>query len=227
MKVLVVGGTRGIGYALAKHFKSKGAEVGIVGRSYDLIQSVARELDVVGCRADVGCEEGARVVLWACEALGGIDVVINTAGMFSGSSKDLVATNVLGAFDIIEAAVKVMGSGSLVLLSGGGVGGPNVGKDCSPLYAASKAAVVTLVECMARENPHVRINAVAPGLVKSDMRPDGKEGPSKAVELIDWLCSDAAKHLTGRLVAVRDPREWWDDKRFHGESDLGRLRRTM
>lgn len=226
MKTLIVGGSRGIGYALAWHFKKiRKDDVCIVARTAEELEESAKRLKVKSFPGDV--RASADVVASAAKLLGGLDVVVNTAGVFTAKSdSELLEINVLGALGICTAAAKILPPKSrIILFSGGGVGGPGVGKECSALYAASKAAVVQLTECLAQEHPELRINAIAPGRVATKMRDNVGSSPVGAVQCVDWLCSDEAKDITGRLIsASRDGGIW--TSRVLGW-DWGKLRRVM
>jgi len=81
-KVLVTGGTTGIGYETAKLLRSQGAQVVICGRNEEKVQAVAAELDVYGIRADVSNETDIEnMFAFALEKLGGLNVLINNAGL--------------------------------------------------------------------------------------------------------------------------------------------------
>jgi cyclic-di-GMP-binding biofilm dispersal mediator protein len=233
-KVLIVGGSRGIGYALAWHFKKiRKDDVCIVARTAEEVELAGKTLRAKWFQGDI---READICEKSRELLGGLDIVISTAGVFemtdvpgvSGtiSPLDFLNINVLGPFRICKSAAKILAhGGSIVLFSGGGVGGPDVGKDCSALYAASKAAVVQLTECLAREHPELRINAVAPGRVATKMRDGIGSTPAGTIHCVDWLCSDEAKNVTGRLVSVTRDGGVWTSREL-GE-DWGKLRRLM
>ena len=226
MKLLITGGTRGIGFALAKHFAGRGDDVCIVGRKRDHVDGA---VDALGCRgivADVGVSCG--LAAWAKEAMGGLDAAICAAGVWHAGDTDVVYTNVLGSWNTALDACRTMSDGgSVVLFAGGGVGGPNVLP--GSLYAATKAAVVVMAESLALQYPKLRINSVAPGQVATELTGGVGEGPEKAVELVSWLLSDEAKHITGRCVAVRDERvvEWSAKYYDCDDGNHGRLRRVL
>jgi cyclic-di-GMP-binding biofilm dispersal mediator protein len=231
-KVLIVGGSRGIGYALAWHFKKiRKDDVCIVARTAEEVELAGKTLRAKWFQGDI---RDADVCEKSRELLGGLDIVISTAGVFAedtgvfteDTANNLLEINVLGPFWICESAAKMLAhGGSVILFSGGGVGGPDVGKDCSAIYAASKAALVQLTECLAREHPELRINAVAPGRVATKMRDGIGSTPAGTVHCVDWLCSDEAKNVTGRLVSVTRDGGVWTSREL-GE-DWGKLRRLM
>jgi NAD(P)-dependent dehydrogenase (short-subunit alcohol dehydrogenase family) len=196
-RVLVTGGATGIGLAVAAHFAAAGAAVCVVGRRAAVVAEAMASLHVDGFAGDVldHC-----IAERAADRLGGLDVLVNAAGV-NDDELAMVLTNVLGAYRVCRAALEC-GARHVVLFSGGGVGGPAPGVGVSPLYTATKAAVVQLAECLARAHPGARVNACAPGAVATAMTGGHGDHPDKAVALIAWLCSDACD-VTGQLVSVR------------------------
>jgi len=218
-RVLVVGGSRGIGLAITTHFKQRGDAVFITAR-YG-IEDICDRLGVYGAHGHVA-QDAHDIVRKAHLALGGLDIVINTAGTISGRDNAVIETNVLGTWRLCQEAL-VYRPESIVLFSGGGVGGPHPGADVDALYTATKAAVVQMAECLAARYPGTRVNSVAPGQVAT--RLTGWQGASAdaAVALVDWLTSAAGRHVTGRLVSVREGTEYWAEP----EPEAGKLRRIM
>lgn len=242
----VSGASRGIGRYLAELLAGHGASLALCARSErDLVELATRlEADhgvkVHAAPADV-CDRHA-VIAFAEEALrslGPADVVINNAGALGpvGPVGDVDAdlwehafrVNLIGTVNLTSAFLGPMVErrrGSIVNLSGGGVGGPNVPSRISA-YTTSKAAVVALTEALARElEPHgVRANAVAPGAAPTSfMDPVLGAGPERGGEhlyettrrqreepdllerfgeLVLYLASDESAWLTGRLLSAR------------------------
>jgi NAD(P)-dependent dehydrogenase (short-subunit alcohol dehydrogenase family) len=221
---LVVGASRGIGLAVADHFKRKGDDVVTCARS-----------GAVSFHCDVANSDANWIVHHTIMSRGTPDRVIHCAGLYDKDPRDVVLVNVWGAYAVAKAACEAMRvrGGSVVLFSGGGVGGPQPGKDAPSLYVATKAAVVQLVECLAREFPNVRVNAVAPGPVDTGLTDHGGDGVEKTVAFIDWLCDSVG--VSGRLLSVtRDKPEMWQVRLPDAEggertlsSDAGRLRRVL
>lgn len=183
--VFVTGSTRGIGLAVAHKFASLGANVVLNGRSEiseDLLAQFADYgVTVVGISGDISNGEDAqRMVAEAIEKLGSVDVLVNNAGitndklMLKMTEEDferVLKINLTGAFNMTQAVLKPMTrarSGAIINISSvvglmGNAGQAN--------YAASKAGLIGLTKSIAREVAarNVRVNAVAPGFIESDM----------------------------------------------------------
>lgn len=191
-RVLVTGGSRGIGYACAAELLAAGARVVIAARGAAELEAAAARLraehgggggDDGGERvharvADVGTEEGVEALFRrALELLGGLDGVVHAAGVLGPIGPtvevepaawwDAVRVNLFGSFLVASAAGRVLregGGGGIVLLSGGGAATPFPHYTS---YASGKAGVVRLAESLALElAPHgVWVNSLAPGFV--------------------------------------------------------------
>lgn len=188
--VLITGGTSGIGLACAAAFLAEGARVMISGRSIERGQDALKQLyqshpqteeRLRFVTGDVGCvEDCRRIVSDVLEAFGGLDIVVNSAGIcFNHQIDDIeeaefdrvMNTNVKGTYFICKYAVqqfRAQGHGSIVNLSSdAGVQG---NKDLS-VYCASKGAVTILTKALAVDlAPHnIRVNCVCPGDVHTPM----------------------------------------------------------
>lgn len=195
--VLVTGASRGIGAAVARAFAAAGDRVAVhYGASRaaadDVADSLAGEGHVV-VGADLGDPEAVRsMVATAAEALGGLDVLVNNAGVFTPHPitettyedwqrawHDTLAVNLLGAANAAWCAVPHMieaGGGRIVNVSSRGA---FRGEPRSPAYGASKAALVALGQSLARAlGPHrIAVTTVAPGWTDTDMAADTLAGP--------------------------------------------------
>ena len=183
--IFVTGSTRGIGKAIALQFAKAGSNLIINGRSEiseDLLaEFTAFGVKAVGISGDISKSEDAkRMVAEAVEALGSVDILVNNAGItrdglsLKMSEEDFDAVlkiNLTGAFNMTQAVLKPMTrarQGAIINISSvvGLVG--NAGQ---ANYAASKAGLIGLTKSIAREVAarNVRVNAVAPGFIESDM----------------------------------------------------------
>ncbi len=239
-KVVLVtgaGSERGIGRAVALAFANEGASVVITDVVAAGVERVARELSehakAIGEVADVRSKaEMERVVARAVEQFGGLDVLINNAGLtrptkfldISEEEYDLVVdVNLKGMFMATQAAVPAMlkrGKGAIVSLSsvsgqrGGGVFGTSA-------YSAAKAGIAGLTRALARElSPQgIRVNCVAPSLIDTDIF-GGQVTEERKKELgestlvgrvgnvadvvngILFLADDASEYLTGVTLDI-------------------------
>jgi NAD(P)-dependent dehydrogenase (short-subunit alcohol dehydrogenase family) len=195
--VLVTGGSRGIGAAVAREFAAAGDRVAVhYGFSRAAALEVAASLQggghvVVG--ADLGDPEAVRaMVAEAAEVLGGLEVLVNNAGVFTPHPitettyeewqrawRDTLAVNLLGAANATWCAVPHMieaGGGRIVNVSSRGA---FRGEPRSPAYGASKAAIIAFGQSLARAlGPHrIAVTTVAPGWTDTDMAADTLAGP--------------------------------------------------
>jgi NAD(P)-dependent dehydrogenase (short-subunit alcohol dehydrogenase family) len=205
-RVLVTGGTRGIGHAIVGAFNEAGARVAVNGRTAD---SVAQAIDAFSentrlfpAPGDVGSVAGCeQAVESAIEVLGGLDVLVNSAGVgidlpVEESDESLwdrtLNVNLKGTFFCCRAALGALreSQGNIVNIASdaGLMGNPN-----SSIYCASKGGVVNMTRAMALElAPAVRINCVCPGYVDTDMvRRDWIEQSDDPAALEKMLCDYA------------------------------------
>lgn len=237
--VLITGALTGIGRATALAFAREGATVVVSGRRDDAGQALAAELRALGGRAeylhaDVRHEAAVRsLVEQTVERFGRLDVAVNNAGTegtlgpLTEQSEDnfrhTFEANVLGTLLAMKHEMRVMlrqGAGAIVNLSS--VAG-QVGIAGASVYAASKHAVEGLTRSAALEGAAagVRVNAVAPGPVQTEMldrftggSDAAKQGflaslparragtPDEIAQTIVFLASDKARFLTGQCLAV-------------------------
>jgi NAD(P)-dependent dehydrogenase (short-subunit alcohol dehydrogenase family) len=236
-RALVTGASRGIGEAIARLFALERASVALVARDGERLRAIAAELDgqetrVFAMPADVGRADGvAEAVRRAHEDLGGLDAVVNAAGvdcdwvptaeMPIESWDETIAINLSGTFYVCRAALPLMvagGGGAVVNLTS--VAAHKVWPE-DVAYSASKAGVEMLTRTIAVEYAArgIRANSLAPGVIDAGMtdvvqsereradlvamHPLGRMGRAEEVaEAALWLVSDASSFTTGTTLAV-------------------------
>ncbi|MFG3558219.1 3-oxoacyl-ACP reductase FabG [Micromonospora sp. NPDC047557] len=222
--VLVTGGNRGIGLAIAQAFAKQGDRVAVTHRSGDAPDGL------FGVRADVTDAASIDAAFTAVEAeLGPVEVVVANAGMtddtlllrmteeqFTG----VLDTNLTGAFRVAKrASGKMLRAkwGRMIFISSvvglsGGAGQVN--------YAASKAGLVGVARSITRElgSRNITANVVAPGFIDTDMTaslsddrkaeirksiPAGRmASPDEVAAVVTWLASDGAGYVSGAVIPV-------------------------
>ena len=189
-KILITGGSRGIGAAAARAFLERGARVAVNGRTADSVAAAIGEFGdgdrVVAAPGDVGTVAGCEAaVAAAIDGLKGLDILINSAGVgHSGLIEEMdeatwdetLDVNLKGTFFCIKAALaalRISGGNIVNLASDAGL----IGEHRLVVYCASKGGVVNMTRAMALDlAPEVRVNCVCPGYVDTDMvRRDGIE----------------------------------------------------
>jgi len=238
--MLITGGSRGIGAATARLAAAAGYAVAVNYAS----DAGAAEAVVADCRsagaaatpirANVADEDEAVAMFDAVEAeLGAVDVLVNNAGILHQQMRfdqmeverwrEVIDVNIVGAFLCAREAVRRMSTrhggrgGAIVNVSSAAayIGSPDEYID----YAATKAAVDTLTVGLGKEvaAEGIRVNAVRPGLIRTDIHASGGEPgrvervapsipmgrggePEEVADAILWLASDAASYITATLV---------------------------
>lgn len=225
MRVVITGGSRGIGAAAVRRFSKRGDTVAFLyEKNHRAAREVAAETGALALCADVAVREA---VTDAFSRLDGVDVLVNCAGIahygtisqISGDDWDrLFAVNVKGIYHCVNAALPFFlakQAGSIVNVSS--MWG-QVGASCEAAYSATKGAVIALTKALAKElGPSgVRVNAVAPGVVETDMVRDisrdvldelagesalGRNGtPEDIARAIAYLAD--APFVTGQVLGV-------------------------
>ena len=179
--VLVTGATRGIGAACARAFLDEAARVAVNGRSEASVAAALQELGdgTFAAPGDVSTAAGCETVVgMAVETLGGLDILVNNAGIFfRGSIADtpeedwdaVMNANVKSVQFCTRAALPALKAARGAIVNVASESGLN-GYPETTAYCASKGAVVNLTRAMAMElAPEIRVNALCPGVVETDM----------------------------------------------------------
>ena len=233
---VVVGGTTGIGRAIALGLADAGADVVATGRRRQVVDEVAAAVEARGRRtiriaADVGDAASLRLLQDACRRdLGDVDIVVAAAGitkrvataeMTEQDWQSILDTNLTGMMRTYQAFAPAMIARGRGRLIGIGSIASFVGLMQVAAYTASKSAVAGLTRALAIEwAPHgVTVNAIAPGVVETDLNRELLKGPrgqeflartpmrrfGRADELVGaavYLASDASSFVTGQLLIV-------------------------
>ena len=227
--VLITGGNRGIGLAIARAFAAAGDQVAVTYRSGEPPEELA-ELGVLAVRCDItDTEQVEQAYKEIEEKHGTVEVLVANAGitrdqlLMRMSEEDFTAvldTNLVGTYRVVKRANRGMlraKKGRVVLISSvvgllGSAGQAN--------YAASKAGLVGFARSLARElgSRNITFNVVAPGFVDTDMTraltdeqrteivsqvPMGRYGqPDEIAATVRFLASDDASYITGAVIPV-------------------------
>lgn len=232
---IVTGGTRGIGLSIVERYLENGAKVAIAGSRKETVDKAISKLSgyegrVMGIWPDLcNPEEVAKAFASVKETFGSVDILANNAGISSRTSlydytleefSKIMDLNVKAVFVCSQAAARIMREqGGGVIISTSSMVSIN-GQPAGCGYPTSKYAVNGLTRSLARElaKDHIRVNAVAPGVTKTDMVaalpeetvarisagiPLGRVG--EALDIANaylYLASDLASYVTGEVLHV-------------------------
>src|SRR5258706_7567293 len=209
-RVIITGAGSGIGLDMARAFLARGSRLVINGRDPEKLERVRRSLDpsrVIAVPGEIGDPAtGPALAAAAREHFGGVDVLVNNAGIFAlkplleSTAADLerfFETNVKGTYLVTQAIVPLMiagGGGSIINVGAALVEQAMTGVPASAVMA-SKGGVHALTVALAAElaRHRIRVNTLAPGIIRPPLIPDAD--------------SLAAIHPLGRVGEVRDTSE--------------------
>jgi len=234
--VIISGATRGIGRAVAIELAKVGSNI-----SFNFLKSVKdaedleKEIRNFGINVksfQVDIRDYEAVQLWVAktkELFGGIDIVVNNAGIIKDKAlalmeltdwHEVIHTNLDGTFNLTRAAIVTFikqKSGVIVnITSVSGI----MGMSRQTNYAASKAGIIGFTKSLAKEvaSYKIRVNAVAPGFIETDMLRDLREDyksqiikqiplgrlgrPEEVAKVVKFLVSDEANYITGQTIVI-------------------------
>ncbi len=232
---VVTSGTRGIGYAIADAFLAEGARVFVSGVTADSVAAALRRLEDSGTCAGAAHDltkpdAPARLIDDAVGELGGVDILINNAGVITPADEwqltpaewdRVMAVNTRAAFFATQAAARIMrdaDGGSVLNVAS--IAGQTGGIAGSPAYATAKAAIIGLTRSLARRLAEhaIRVNAISPADIETDMTagwpdelrqrliaitPLARFGDADEVAgAAVFLASDEASFITGQTVNI-------------------------
>jgi 3-oxoacyl-[acyl-carrier protein] reductase len=231
---IVTGGTRGIGRAIVFELARCGAKIVFTyiksdeaaGVVLDEIHSLSGEAEAI--KADAREFESAKCVVDAAVTMfGRLDMLVNNAGILKDKAlmmmepaewQAVIDTNLTGYFNMAKASIVTMmkqKSGSIVNISSvaGVMGTPR-----QVNYSSAKAGIIGLTKSLAKEvgSYNIRVNAVAPGYIETDMTKDLKQRdvllaaipfrrfgrPEEVARVVSFLASEKARYITGQVVKV-------------------------
>jgi 3-oxoacyl-[acyl-carrier protein] reductase len=231
---VVTGGAQGLGFAIAERFVAEGARVVLGDLDLGATQAAAKRLGNPDVAAAVRCDvtqadEVEALVATAVEQFGALDVMVNNAGitrdatmrkMTEDQFDQVIAVHLKGTWNGTREAAAIMrenNHGAIVNMSS--LSG-KVGLAGQTNYSAAKAGIIGMTKAAAKELAHlgVRVNAIAPGLIRSAMTeampqhiwdqkvaevPMGRAGePSEVANVALFLASDLSSYMTGTVLEV-------------------------
>jgi 3-oxoacyl-[acyl-carrier protein] reductase len=233
---IVTGAARGIGFAAAEKLAENGASVVLGDINEPLVQEAAGRLKAKGyealaVRMDVGRNDSIReAIAAAVKAFGGIDIVVNNAGILSALSIEemtraewdkVLNVNLGGTFFVIQAALPFLKKSQHPrIINISSLTGRNGGFEGSMCYAASKGGVISITRGMARRLApfNITVNAVCPGPTETEIlkgyTPEAQERqrnvsllrrlgqPEEIAAAVCYLASTEAAFVTGAMLDV-------------------------
>ena len=237
--VLITGASRGIGEQIARAFSTNRYNVVInYNKSEEKAKALAKELNAQFFQSEVSkFNEAKALVDFTIEKFGKIDVLVNNAGISlpqtvlqdvsSEQFDKIVAVNLKSAFNCSKLVIdNMVSNGSGVIVNISSIWG-QTGASCEVVYSMTKAGIIGFTKALAQElaPSNVRVNAVAPGFIQTDMTahlskeevndflqsvPLNRVGTAKEVaDAVLFLASDKATYITGQILGVNGGFCWF------------------
>jgi NAD(P)-dependent dehydrogenase (short-subunit alcohol dehydrogenase family) len=232
---IVTGASSGLGVAFAKALAEAGADVALGARRVEMLEDTRSMVEALGRQAiavptDVSKPEDCdRLVAETVAQLGGVDILINNAGIGTAvpatketaeEFRQVIDVNLNGCYWMAQAFARAATRGGSVINIGSVLGLTTAGLP-QAAYATSKAGLIGMTRDLAQQwttRKGIRVNCVAPGFFKSEMSDQylpgylesmmprvvsGRMGdPEELAATIVWLASDAGGYVTGQTIAV-------------------------
>ena len=232
---IITGSGQGIGKATALLFANEGAKVIVAEYNKDTGEAVVTEINEAGgeghfVQVDISNRESVHVLISEVkETHGSIDILVNNAGVIKDNTLEnmtdeefdrVISVNLRGTYNCTKEVAEIMREqGSGVILNAASVVAL-YGNFGQTNYVASKAGIIGMTKVWARElgRDGIRVNAVAPGFISTDMTKDIPENviemmlkkvplqrmgePEEVASVYAWLASDEAGYVTGTVISV-------------------------
>jgi 3-oxoacyl-[acyl-carrier protein] reductase len=231
---VITGGAQGLGFAIAERFVAEGARVVVGDLDSDATEVATKRLGGHDVAAAVRCDvtraaDVDTLVSTAVERFGGLDIMVNNAGITRDATMrkmteeqfdQVIAVHLKGTWNGMRSAASIMrenNRGAIVNMSS--LSG-KIGLAGQTNYSAAKAGIIGMTKAAAKELAHlgVRVNAIAPGLIRSAMTeampqdiwdqkvsevPMGRAGePAEVAKVALFLASDLSSYMTGTVMEV-------------------------
>lgn len=222
--VLITGATRGIGFAAAELFLSRGCEVIITSRDTERAEEAAGKLGCQWVQLDITDESSVRqAAAEVSKRFGRLDVLVNNSAILLDHYAGLLdlepevlretfETNVIGTLRVSQAFAPLLaksGDPRIVNVSSGAGQLDGEPQAWAPAYSISKTALNMLTQQLSTALPSVMVNCMCPGWCRTEMGgEEATRSPEEGADTLLWLALDAPKALRGKFVKDRAVIPW-------------------